>query len=565
MADPLRVLTSPVRVTGGLRLAQLVTLVTADVIVRYARSEGHPVEWSAGVLAGDLASQLAVERELAREGLDRVDMGRDDFVARARATEADGRTQAIELLAELAVSVDLDAGALDNGAVALAARTAFVRLYEAGQLTRVERVVNTCPRCTTVVDEVDAEEGTSLADSHRVQLPLPDGEILELDVVAVELLPGAVAVAVPSGHSAEGASVELPIAGRSVPVIADADDEPPRLVVPAHSESDLDLARRHGLLPVMVLDGEGTVAAAGPLKGLGRYAARAAASELLAAEGVVQSVDPVEEDVSRCRRCGTIVVPRLGRHWVLPMADLEVLAADAVRQGQITVAPAAAGHELLEVAGQRGDWCLSHQVWAGQPVPVGTCLDCGQAAVSVEPDGSCGKCMGTVVPDDDVLDARFVGAVWPLALAGWPHDEAGPAQAAASTLLVVAPTGLVLWAVRMAALGLRLAGAAPFTRVAVHPAVDPFMQLEPLPEAVAEELDADRRVVRAALLAGDLDLDRARDFLAALESPVTDGPPNEQWAEIDTCFIAGTPALALPLVASAGAAVPGAVAAVLGD
>src|SRR5438045_160462 len=87
----------------------------------------------------------------------------------------------------------------------------------------------------------------------------------------------------------------------------------------------------------------------------------------------------------------------------------------------------------------RGWACLSHQVWAGQPVPVATCLDCGHTSVSVEAAASCGTCMGSLVADDDVLDARFVGAVWPLAVAGWPADESGPAAAAPSTLLVAAP------------------------------------------------------------------------------------------------------------------------------
>jgi valyl-tRNA synthetase len=485
VADPFRVLTSPVRVTGGLRLAQLVTLATGDAVATLLERAGRAVEWSAGVLAGDLSSQLAVEQELAREGLDRVVVGRDDFVARARAAEADGRAQATELLASLGISVDLDAGALDNEAVALAARTAFVRLYEAGQLTRLERVVSTCPRCVTVVDDIDVEVGTSAADRHRLHLDLATGDVLELDIVATELLPGAVALAVPLGHEAEGTSLEVPIAGRSVPVLADPDATEPRLVVPAHNESDLELARRQGLLPVMVLDGEGTVVVPGPLESLGRYAARAAAAELLVAEGVVEAVDSIDEEVSRCRRCGTIVVPRLGRHWFLPMVDLEVLAADAVRQGAITVTPAGARDELVAAAGQRGDWCLSHQVWAGQPVPVGTCLDCGQAAVSVEPTGSCGKCMGTVVADDDVLDARFVGAIWPLALAGWPQDEGGPAAAASDTLLIVAPTGLILWAVRMAGLGLRLAGAAPFTCIGMHPSVDPELPIEQVRDVAA--------------------------------------------------------------------------------
>jgi valyl-tRNA synthetase len=174
-----------------------------------------------------------------------------------------------------------------------------------------------------------------------------------------------------------------------------------------------------------------------------------------------------------------VLVPRLGRHWFLPMTDLEVLAADAVRQGVITVAPATAGDDLVAASGNHGDWCLSHQVWTGQPVPVATCLDCGQLEVSVDAAASsCKKCMGTLVPDDDVLDARFVGAVWPLAMAGWPRDESGLADAATATLLVVAPTGLVNWAVRMAALGLRLAGSAPFTRVVVHAPMDPLLHME---------------------------------------------------------------------------------------
>jgi valyl-tRNA synthetase len=167
-----------------------------------------------------------------------------------------------------------------------------------------------------------------------------------------------------------------------------------------------------------------------------------------------------------------------------------------VRQGVVTVVPAAAGDALVAATGNHGDWCLSHQVWSGQPVPVATCLDCGQAAVSVEPASSCGKCMGTLVPDDDVLDARFVGAVWPLALAGWPADQAGPSVTAPSTVLVIAPTGLFLWGVRMMALGFRLAGTSPFGVLAVHGAVDPLLHLEVVGDDSSRPDDA----VEAALV-----------------------------------------------------------------
>lgn len=451
MPEPLRVLTSPVRVTGGLRVGHLLTLLCGDAVVRRARADGREVEWIAGVLTGDLASQLAVEQELAREGLDRSAMTRDDFVDRARALEADSLAAAVALLEARGVDVRFD----DGEASAAVARTAFVRLFEEGLLTREERVVATCPRAESVVDVVDAEEGTAPATQWTLAL---DG--VDVDVIATELVPAAVAIAVPEEHPAAGSVVELPTVGTAIPVIADSDRDKPALVVPGHDAADLEFARRHNLSPIVVLDRQGTVVT-GPLAGLSRYAARAAAAELLEAEGVAVAPTEVDEAVARCRRCGTVLVPRLGQHWFLPMGDLEVLVADAVRQGAITISPASAGDELVASAGQRGDWCLSHQVWAGVPVPVATCLDCGSTAVSVEGAASCGKCMGTLVQDDDVLDARFVAAVWPLSYG-----------TETETLLVVAPPGVMLWAVRIAALGLRLTGSAPFTRVAIHPLAD---------------------------------------------------------------------------------------------
>lgn len=490
MADTFRVLTSPVRVTGGLHVAQLVTLVTADAIVSAANDAGLTTEWAAAVLTGDLASQLAVEQELSREALDRDAVDRDDFIVRSRALEAAARDTAQETLAAFGVDTELSEGALDAHLVAIAARTAFVRLYEAGLLIHEQRVVNGCPRCGTVVDIVDAESGMAPAERLALRLIASNGIEIDVGFVCTELLPGVVAIAVPADHPAAGETVDVPL-GAAVPVVADADRSEPAFVIPGHDQNDLDSGRRLGLAPIVVLDGTGTVTASGPLEGLSRYAARAAATDLLLGEGVVVDTEAVEEAVLRCRRCGTVVVPRLGRHWFLPMSDLEVLVADAVRDSVITVAPGSGRDELIAAVGQRGDWCVSQQVWVGQPVPVATCADCGQTDVSVEPLASCRKCMGQLVADDDVLDARFVGAVWPLATAGWPQDEPSLPEIASRTLLVIAPTGLVLWAVRMAALGLKLAGAPPFTRVAVHAAVDPLLSLE----AVDDNDDAVRALV----------------------------------------------------------------------
>lgn len=487
-----RLLTTPVRLTGPLSLGQLAILATA-----HERSK-QGAAWLPAVLAGDLAGQYAAERELAREGYDRATLGRDEFIERVRGYEAQCRANARATLERVGLDLDLDAAVIDRDDVVRAARTAFVQLFEAGLLHRQELVVGTCPRCATVVDPVDAEPAD--LESERLFIQVDD---LVVPTQAPELIAGAVAITAPEEH----ADVTLPITNRTVPVIVDPEATEPAFVVPAHDAADLETARRHGLFPIEVLDDLGEVSHDGPLKGLGRFGARAAAKDLLLAEDAVAASEPnAAEPAQRCRRCRTVLVPRLGMHWFLDMKDLEVAAADQLREGILDVEPPTARDELLNRAGMGGEWCLSHQVWAGSPVPVATCRDCGQLAVSVDNETSCGKCMGELVPDDSVLDARFLGSIWPLAAAGWPDNRPDP-EATAETTLLVTPTGLIRWALPMAALGLRLAGTAPFARIE---AVAIEAQPDDPDPRVAADLDAliDERGpdwVRAALQRGTLD------------------------------------------------------------
>ena len=537
------------RLAGGLHLAHLTLLAATDALVRHHRAAGRTVDWPVTSLAGDLGGQAAVERQLSQAGQRRNELGREAFVERVRAFEADCRAQTTAQLAELGIDVDLDTGTVDREHVARAARTAFVRLYEAGLLSREERVVGACPWCETVIDRADlvAVEVPGECLTLGLQL-LDDAGRLDVETWAPELLPGVVAVAVPEDDPAAGHKVQIPVIDNAVPVVAEPGLEQPMLVVPAHDASAFAIARRLGLVPIEVLDASGVVRAPGPLDGLARYAARAAARELLEAEAALLQATDTVEHLERCRRCGTVLVPRLGHHWFLAMADLEVAAADAVRQGAVEFAPAAVRDDFLGRAGNRGDWCLSHQVWAGQPVPVATCLDCGRLDVGVEPASSCGKCMGTLVPDEDVLDARFVGALVPLSEAGWPDDQAGPAQAAAGTMLAVTTVGVVWWALPMAALGLRLAEAVPFAHVAAQPVNAPPEDPDP---TLPVDLDArtaavGRRAVRAALVAGGLDLEAGRALVDLVDdTPVGDGLVDDLAASCAAAFDAGTPALAV--------------------
>ncbi|MBA2609453.1 MAG: class I tRNA ligase family protein, partial [Actinobacteria bacterium] len=324
------------------------------------------------------------------------------------------------------------------------------------------RVVDVCARCRTVVEPTDATAVET--DVIVYNLGLNDGvggPFVNVDVVDLELLPGVVAVAVPPGHDASGASARMPL-GRDVPVIVDDDAAAPWLVIPAHNSAALDFARRQNLTPLPVLNLDGTVVVEGPLAGLARFAARAAASEIVAAEGAIAYEVAASVDQLRCGRCATSLVPVLGWHWFLRTADLEVAAADAMRSGDVVLDDVDARDRFVDRAERADSWCLSHQVWAGDAVPAARCTDCGQVAVTAAPSSSCGKCMGELVSTEDVLDARFVAALWPLAHAGWPDDERAPAEAAPTTTVFASPDDITGFALPVAALGLRLAGVVPF-------------------------------------------------------------------------------------------------------
>ena len=463
-----RLLVAPAALAGD---PDPTTLVAARAAAERRWDSGSPqdVDLLVGMLEGDLASQHAVELELAREGLDRTLVGREAFIERVRESEARRRDELASALASEGITIDAEAGRTATDDVVRAARIAFVRLYDAGLLERAERVVDVCARCQTVVEPSDAVAVAT--DVVCLTLQLDDGlggATVAVDVTDIELMPGVVAVAVPAGHVAAGATVRVPL-GRDVPVIADEETHEPWLVVPAHNESALDFARSHNLIPIAVLDREGIVITEGPITGLARYAARAAATEFVVAEGVVVSQVETATDQARCGRCATSLVPVLGWHWFLRTADLEVAAADAVRDGAVVVDDLEGRDRFVDRAQRADSWCLSHQVWAGETVPAARCLDCGQVAVTAEPSSSCNKCMGEMVSTDDVLDARFIAVLWPLASAGWPNDERAAVDIAAITTIFAAAEDVTDFALPVAALGLRLAGVVPFGELVCVP------------------------------------------------------------------------------------------------
>lgn len=550
MPDSRCIVTAPLAVSRAMTVNRMAMVVAADALVRRAWALGRAADLLVPTLVGDLATQHGFDRELAREGHDLSSLDATALAGRLTAFHEDRRLATAELLARLSVTADL--GALDTVAdgVAKAARVAFVKLFEEGVVEETERVVSTCPRCRTVLNTVDVERGELATEMLTLRLSVSDGTDLDIAVGDPELLPGAVAILVAEGSPAAGCTVRLPIADREVAVIAGGGVEGPSIVVPMHDAGSQAFASAIGLLALPVLDADGIVRVEGPLNGLGRYAARAEAKSILEADGVIVSVEEADEPVWRCCCCGTVLVPQLGRHWFLRAGDLELAAADAVRDGLVVFSPPDARDAFLACAGARSDWCLSTTVAGGVELPASVCSDCGKTTVEVDSSSSCGRCMGVLVPVPLHLDARFVAAIWAVTLSGWPgrSDTATPPE---ETTAVVGEDDLAAWVLPAMALGLRLAGVSPFTTTIVHP----WPPVVATDEYEFQNSETDTRVLRMALVAGTDDLDVARAAVAALDCPVASDVDPAEVAEVVADGVSalddGAPAQAAGRLASA--------------
>ncbi|MBW3615279.1 MAG: class I tRNA ligase family protein [Actinobacteria bacterium] len=513
MPGPQRTVTAPLRVCRPLGYGQLAMAVAADALVRRSWATGRPAELVVPAIGADGAAGYQFERELNREGYDRAALGAEAYQERARAFVRQRMAAVSEVLAGLGVTGSLSEVSTASPEVVRASRTAFVTLYEQGLIEHSQRVVRGCPRCRTPLDRLDVEAAELEAERLTLSLVTSDGHELLVETEAPELLPGAVAVLVPAGHPGAGSEALVPLAARDVPVLESAVETPVRFVAAAHDVDAHELVLQAGLPMVPVFDSTGLVTAPGPLEGLGRYAARAAARQLLVAEGAVVAAEPGLEQVERCGSCSSVVVPHLGWHWFLRSGEMEVGAGDAVRDGLVSFVPPDARDAFLALAGVRRDWCLSSAVAGGVAVPAARCLDCGGLAVETEPALSCGGCMGPLEAERETLDSRFVAAVWALGLEGWPVRRGG--DGGQETSAVVAGEDLAGWVLPALALGLRLAGASPFCQVTVHPWPSP----EDCDIEAFVDDTIDPRVRRLALVEGGGDLEAARSAVAALDHP----------------------------------------------
>jgi valyl-tRNA synthetase len=480
-APPFSIVIPPPNVTGSLHIGHALDHTLIDALIRRRRMQGYNTLWLPGMDHAGIATQNVVERELAKEGLSRHDLGREAFVERVWQWKAESGGAILGQMRRLGDSVDWtrERFTMDAG-LSRAVQTMFKRLFDDGLIYRAQRIINWCPRCLTALSDIEVDHTDD--EGELVTIRYGDGDdSVDVATTRVETMLGDTAVAVhpddPRYSRLVGTEVELPLSGRRIPVLADPHVDPAFgtgavKVTPAHDPDDFEIGRRHDLPSLTIMDERGVITAHGPFLGLDRFEARPAVLRALREQGrVVAERRPYLHAVGHCQRCGTTVEPRLSLQWFVKVGPLAKAAGDAVRDGRVRIHPQQMVARYFDWVDDMHDWCISRQLWWGHRIPVWYGPD-GQVVCvgpGEEPPSGDGW-----QQDSDVLDTWFSSGLWPFSTLGWPDDTPDLRAFYPTSVLVTGYDILFFWVARMMMFGLyAMSGAdpdaaVPFRTVALH-------------------------------------------------------------------------------------------------
>jgi len=486
---PYCIVIPPPNVTGSLHLGHAFEHTLIDALVRRRRMQGFDALWLPGMDHAGIATQNVVERELRKDGTSRHDLGREEFVRRVWQWKDHSGGRILGQMRRLGDGADWtrERFTMDAG-LSRAVQTMFKRLFEDGLIHRAERIINWCPRCITALSDIEVEHQDD--EGELVELVYgggPDGTGPDRMVVAttrVETMLGDTAIAVSPDDERYahlvGTTVELPLVGRAIPVVADQHVDAgfgtgAVKVTPAHDPNDFEIAQRHGLPSVTVMTEDGVICGTGTeFDGMDRFEAREAVKQALRVQGRIgREKRPYMHAVGHCSRCKTAVEPRLSLQWFVTVAPLARAAGDAVREGRVKVHPPEMESRWFGWVDNMHDWCISRQLWWGHRIPVWygpdgevVCLGPDETLPGAGPDGAPPAGWRQ---DGDVLDTWFSSALWPFSTLGWPERTEDLRKYYPNSVLVTGYDILFFWVARMMMFGLyAMDGQAPFGTIALH-------------------------------------------------------------------------------------------------
>jgi valyl-tRNA synthetase len=480
---PFSIAIPPPNVTGSLHLGHALFVTIQDILTRWRRMGAYNAMWMPGTDHAGIATQMVVERWLkATEGKSRHDLGRDKFVERVWEWKEKNGNRIIEQLKVMGASCDWDRERFTmDEQLSKAVRHAFVQLYKEGLIYRAQRLINWCPTCRTALSDLEVEHSDQQGSLWHIAYPLPGGsERLVVATTRPETMLGDTAVAVHPDDARFnkwiGKEVELPLTGRKIPVVGDAELVDIEFgtgavkVTPAHDFNDFEVGQRHKLQMINILNLDGTLNENVPEKYRGKNVAEARTLVVadLEAAGLLVKTEPHQLSLGRCQRSDDVVEPMLSLQWFVKAEPLAKPAIDAVNEGKTKFIPESWTKTYMHWMTNIRDWCISRQLWWGHRIPVWYC-DKGHVTVAESDPTACGECgSATLKQDEDVLDTWFSSSLWPFSTLGWPEQTRELKTFYPTSVMETGYDILFFWVARMMMMGLHFMKKVPFRTVYLH-------------------------------------------------------------------------------------------------
>jgi valyl-tRNA synthetase len=479
--QPYSIVIPPPNVTGSLHMGHALNDTLQDICARKHRMQGDSVLWLPGTDHAGIATQNVVERDLAKEGKTRHDLGREAFIERTWQWKEQYGSRIINQLKRLGASCDWsrERFTMDEG-YSKAVRREFVQLYNEGLIYRGSYIVNWCPKDLTALSDIEVEYNEEEGNLYFFKYMLKGSpDYITVATTRPETILGDTAVAVHPEDARYkdyvGEMVIVPVTGREIPVIADEHADPEfgtgaLKVTPAHDPYDFEIGKRHKLEQIVVFTPDGTMnAEAGPFEGMSREECRKAIVEYLKENDLLIKIEPLTHSVGHCYRCDTTIEPYISTQWFMSMKKLAEPAIKAVEEGKIAFIPQQWTKTYYDWMYNIRDWCISRQIWWGHQIPAWYCQECDETIVAEETPTTCPKCGSTKLEqDNDVFDTWFSSALWPFATMGWPDNTEELKYFYPTSLLVTSHDIIFFWVARMIMQGLHFVGEIPFKEVYIH-------------------------------------------------------------------------------------------------
>ena len=484
---PYVIMMPPPNVTGSLHIGHALTFTIQDILIRFHRMQGFDVLWQPGTDHAGIATQMVVERELAKSKITRHDLGRDKFVEKVwEWKEQSGGTITNQLRA-LGASPDWEKErfTMDDG-LSKAVNYVFVKLYKEGLIYRDKRLVNWDPKLLTAISDLEVEQRETNGKFWFFKYPIQGSdEFLTIATTRPETMLGDTAVAVNPNDERyrhlKGKNVLLPIINKAIPIIFDDYSDPTKgtgvvKITPAHDFNDFEVGKRHGLQVINILNADATINENGTqeFEGLDRFEARHKIIEKLKVLNLFVKEENITHTVPHGDRSNVIVEPWLMDQWYVDAKTLAIPAIKAVEEGNTTFIPQNWDKTYYEWMRNIQPWCVSRQLWWGHRIPAWfgpdnkVFVESNEQAALEAAEVYYGKKV-ELIQDEDVLDTWFSSALWPFSTLGWPESTEDLSKYYPTSVLVTGFDIIFFWVARMMMMGIHFMDKeVPFKEVYIH-------------------------------------------------------------------------------------------------